>query len=399
MKKKIVIGITGSVAAFKAIQLISDLSKQDYVLEVVMSHAATKFVTPLSIESIIHKKVHVDIFDDDPSQITHIEIVKEADLYVIVPATANTIAKIANGISDNMLTASFLAATCPKLIAPAMNVHMYENEITQSNIQRCKDLGMLFIEPTVGLLACGDQGKGKLADLDVIMQYIEYALSYKPLKGKNVLVTAGPTIEAIDPVRYITNHSSGKMGYAIAKAAFNLGATVTLISGPTNLPIPIGVQFYRINSAKEMFNKCKELYQYQDYIIKAAAVGDYSPTEVQENKIKKKDNHLTLELEKNDDILAWLGQHKTNQKICGFAMETQNLIENAREKLIKKNCDMLVANHLKEEGAGFNVDTNVVTLLFKDRQVKFDIMKKDELAYIILQELIKLNIQEELEGE
>jgi phosphopantothenoylcysteine decarboxylase/phosphopantothenate--cysteine ligase len=399
MKKKIVIGITGSVAAFKAIQLISDLSKQDYVLEVVMSHAATKFVTPLSIESIIHKKVHVDIFDDDPSQITHIEIVKEADLYVIVPATANTIAKIANGISDNMLTASFLAATCPKLIAPAMNVHMYENEITQSNIQRCKDLGMLFIEPTVGLLACGDQGKGKLADLDVIMQYIEYALSYKPLKGKNVLVTAGPTIEAIDPVRYITNHSSGKMGYAIAKAAFNLGATVTLISGPTNLPIPIGVQFYRINSAKEMFNKCKELYQYQDYIIKAAAVGDYSPTEVQENKIKKKDNHLTLELEKNDDILAWLGQHKTNQKICGFAMETQNLIENAREKLIKKNCDMLVANHLKEEGAGFNVDTNVVTLLFKDRQVKLDIMKKDELAYIILQELIKLNIQEELEGE
>jgi phosphopantothenoylcysteine decarboxylase/phosphopantothenate--cysteine ligase len=399
MKKKIVIGITGSVAAFKAIQLISDLSKQDYVLEVVMSHAATKFVTPLSIESIIHKKVHVDIFDDDPSQITHIEIVKEADLYVIVPATANTIAKIANGISDNMLTASFLAATCPKLIAPAMNVHMYENEITQSNIQRCKDLGMFFIEPTVGLLACGDQGKGKLADLDVIMQYIEYALSYKPLKGKNVLVTAGPTIEAIDPVRYITNHSSGKMGYAIAKAAFNLGATVTLISGPTNLPIPIGVQFYRINSAKEMFNKCKELYQYQDYIIKAAAIGDYSPTEVQENKIKKKDNHLTLELEKNDDILAWLGQHKTNQKICGFAMETQNLIENAREKLIKKNCDMLVANHLKEEGAGFNVDTNVVTLLFKDRQVKLDIMKKDELAYIILQELIKLNIQEELEGE
>ena len=389
MKKKIVIGITGSIAAFKAIQLISDLNKMNYDLEVIMSEAATRFVTPLSIQSLTKKKVYVDIFDDDPEVITHIDIVKNADLFIIVPASANTIAKVAHGIADSMLTAAFLAATCPKLIAPAMNVHMYENPITTENINKCKDLGMIFIEPDNGLLACGDVGKGKLPSQDIIIDMIEYALSPKPLKGKKVLVTAGPTIESIDPVRYITNHSSGKMGYAIAKAAFHLGADVTLISGPTALKKPMGVNTIDILSADDMFNQCQQLFDEQDYVIKAAAVGDYSPIHYEQAKIKKHDSTMTLELKKNNDILAYLGKHKTHQKICGFAMETQDLIENATKKLMNKNCDMLVANHLKTEGAGFQGDTNVVTLLFKDHQKQLELMKKSDLAYIILNELME----------
>ncbi|MEE0966736.1 MAG: bifunctional phosphopantothenoylcysteine decarboxylase/phosphopantothenate--cysteine ligase CoaBC [Bacilli bacterium] len=389
MKKKIVIGITGSIAAFKAIQLISDLNKMNYDLEVIMSEAATRFVTPLSIQSLTKKKVYVDIFDDDPEVITHIDIVKNADLFIIVPASANTIAKVAHGIADSMLTAAFLAATCPKLIAPAMNVHMYENPITTENINKCKDLGMIFIEPDNGLLACGDVGKGKLPSQDIIIDMIEYALSPKPLKGKKVLVTAGPTIESIDPVRYITNHSSGKMGYAIAKAAFHLGADVTLISGPTALKKPMGVNTIDILSADDMFNQCQQLFDEQDYVIKAAAVGDYSPIHYEQEKIKKHDSTMTLELKKNNDILAYLGKHKTHQKICGFAMETQDLIENATKKLMNKNCDMLVANHLKTEGAGFQGDTNVVTLLFKDHQKQLELMKKSDLAYIILNELME----------
>lgn len=389
MKKKIVIGITGSIAAFKTIQLISDLNKMNYDLEVIMTESACQFVTPLSIQSLIKKPVYIDIFDDDPSTIAHIDVVKNADVFIIVPASANTIAKIANGIADNMLSAAFLAATCKKLIAPAMNVHMYENPITQANIRKCKEYGMIFIEPINGLLACGDIGNGKLADQKTIISMIEYCLHDKPLSGKNVLVTAGPTIEAIDPVRYITNHSSGKMGYSIAKAAFNLGANVTLVSGPTSLDIPFGVRCINVKSAEEMFNICKDLFDNQDYVIKAAAVGDYSPIDVANEKIKKNDASMTLELKKNKDILAYLGKHKTHQKICGFAMETQNLLENANKKLINKNCDMLVANSLKTEGAGFKNDTNVVTLLFKDHQIELDLMQKQDLAYIILKELME----------
>lgn len=389
MKKKLVIGITGSIAAFKAIQLISDLNKMNYELEVIMSEAATKFVTPLSIQSLTKKKVYIDIFDDDPETITHIDIVKDADLFIIVPASANTIAKIANGIADNMLTAAFLAATCKKIIAPAMNVHMYENPITQKNIQKCKRYGMLFIEPDNGLLACGDIGKGKLADQKTIISMIKYALCDKPLINRNVLVTAGPTIEAIDPVRYITNHSSGKMGYAIAEAAFHLGANVTLISGPTSIEKPIGVHVIDIKSAEDMFKACIDLFDTQDYVIKAAAVGDYSPIHISDEKIKKNENHMSLELKKNKDILAYLGKHKTHQKICGFAMETQDLIENATKKSINKNCDMLVANSLKTKGAGFKGDTNIVTLLFKDHQKQLDLMNKSDLAYIILNELME----------
>lgn len=389
MKKKIVIGITGSIAAFKTIQLISDLNKMNYDLEVIMTESACQFVTPLSIQSLIKKPVYIDIFDDDPSTIAHIDVVKNADVFIIVPASANTIAKIANGIADNMLSAAFLAATCKKLIAPAMNVHMYENPITQTNIRKCKEYGMIFIEPINGLLACGDIGNGKLADQKTIISMIEYCLHDKPLSGKSVLVTAGPTIEAIDPVRYITNHSSGKMGYSIAKAAFNLGANVTLVSGPTSLDIPFGVRCINVKSAEEMFNICKDLFDNQDYVIKAAAVGDYSPIDVANEKIKKNDASMTLELKKNKDILAYLGKHKIHQKICGFAMETQNLLMNANKKLINKNCDMLVANSLKTEGAGFKNDTNVVTLLFKDHQIELDLMQKQDLAYIILKELME----------
>ena len=389
MNKKIVVGITGSIAAFKAIQLISDLKKMNYDLEVIMTKSACQFVTPMSIQSLTKKPVYIDIFDDDPNTIAHIDVVKNADVFIIVPASANTIAKIANGIADNMLTAAFLAATCKKLIAPAMNVHMYENPITQANIKKCKEYGMMFIEPANGLLACGDIGNGKLADQKAIISMIEYSLYDKPLTGKNVLVTAGPTIEAIDPVRYITNHSSGKMGYSIAKAAFNLGANVTLVTGPTSLDIPFGVNAVHIESADDMFNVCKNLYDKQDYVIKAAAVGDYSPIDVADEKIKKNDNSMVLELKKNKDILAYLGAHKTKQKICGFAMETQNLLENASKKLINKNCDMLVANSLKTEGAGFKTDTNVVTLLFKDHQKQLDLMQKQDLAYIILKELME----------
>lgn len=390
MKKKIVIGITGSVAAFKAIQLISDLYKMDYELEVILSDAATRFVTTTSIESLIKKKVYVDLFNDEPEKIAHIDIVRDASLYVIAPASANTIAKIANGIADNMLTASFLAATCKKVMAPAMNVNMYNNPITQRNIQTCKDYGISFIEPDEGLLACGDVGKGKLASEEDLMSAIEYHLHEKPLHNKKVLITAGPTIEAIDPVRYITNHSSGKMGYALAKAAYNLGADVTLISGPVSLSPIKGVKTVYINSAKEMFEECKKEFEKSDYIIKAAAVGDYTPVTTSLSKIKKNDASLTLELKKTDDILLYLGKHKTHQKICGFAMETEDLIENGKEKLLKKNCDLLVANSLNVEGAGFKNDTNKVTLIFKDHLKEIELMSKEDLAYIILKELMEV---------
>lgn len=390
MKKKIIVGITGSIAAFKAIQFISDLKKLNYDIEVLMTQGASQFVTPLSIQALTKKKVYIDVFDDEPETITHVDIVKDADLFIIVPASANTIAKVANGIADNMLTAAFLAATCPKIIAPAMNVHMYENPITQSNIQKCKSYDIMFIEPNEGLLACGDIGKGKLPDNDTLLYYVQYALQKdKPLKGKHVLVTAGPTVESLDPVRYITNHSSGKMGYSIAKAAFFLGAHVTLISGPTHLKVPLGVDYIPIQSAHDMFNECIKRFDQQDYVIKAAAVGDYSPINVADHKIKKNSQVLSIDLKKNKDILAYLGEHKTHQKICGFAMETQSLIENGMKKLINKNCDMLVANSLKEKGAGFQGDTNIVTLLFKDHQKKLDLMNKEDLAYIILNELME----------
>lgn len=391
--KTIVVGISGSIAAYKACELVRALKKKEYDVEVIMTNNATKFISPLTLGALISKPVLIDDFDDNGYEIKHISYAKKADCFVIVPATANIIGKIANGICDDVLTSSFIAATCPKLIAPAMNVNMYDNLATQRNIERCKTYGIKFVEPGYGLLACGDTGRGKLADLNQIVAMIEYCLSDKPLKNKRVLVTAGPTQEALDPVRYITNHSSGKMGYALAKRAFELGAKVTLITGPTGLDFPYGIKTIEIQTAKEMFMAVKEHYQKQDFIIKAAAVGDYRVKEIAKDKIKKKEETLTLELIKNDDILAFLGEHKTNQIICGFAMETQNLIENARKKLIHKNCDLLVANNLKEPGAGFKNDTNKVTFLTAENTQEIELMSKNNLSDLILKKLIE--IQEE----
>lgn len=395
MSKKIIIGITGSIAAYKAIQLISDLMKKDFHVEVMMSESATRFVTPVCIQSLTKRKVYVDTFDDEnPAIITHVDIVKDADLFMVVPASAHTIAKLANGLADNMLTCAFLAATCPKLIAPAMNVHMYKNPITQRNIQSLKELGVYFVEPTSGILACGGIGKGKLADEDDLMDMIDFALANKPLLGKKILVSAGPTQESIDPVRYITNHSSGKMGYAIAKAAFCLGADVTLVSGPTHLKVPYGITCIDVISAKDMYESIIESASHQDYIIMSAAVGDYAVQEIADEKIKKNDETLTLDLQKNKDILYELGQRKqANQVLCGFAMETSDLILHAKEKLEKKNCDMIVANHLKTAGAGFQGDTNVVTMITQDDMLDYGLMSKEELAYVILETLMDLEGQ------
>ncbi len=393
MSKKIIIGITGSIACYKSVQLISDLVKQDYIVEVMMSESATRFITPTCIQSLTKRKVYVDTFDDEtPASITHVDIVKDADLFAIIPASAHTIAKVAHGLADNMLTNAFLAATCPKLIAPAMNVHMFENLVTQRNIQTLKNDGIYFVEPISGMLACGDIGKGKLPDETTLMEAIQYALTPKILQGKKIMVSAGPTQENIDPVRYITNHSSGKMGYAIAKAAFCLGADVTLVSGPTHLKKPYGVNVIDVISAQDMYQAITAISDEQDILVMSAAVGDYASETIANEKIKKSDETMQLQLIKNKDILFELGQRKKdNQLLCGFAMETQNLIENAKMKLIRKNCDMIVANHLKTDGAGFQGDTNVVSILKKEEVKHYDLLSKDELSYIILEELTKEN--------
>ena len=392
MSKKIIIGITGSIAAFKSIQLISDLVKQGYQIEVMMSASATRFVTPVCIQSLTKRKVYVDTFDDEnPAIITHVDIVKDADLFMVVPASAHTIAKLAYGMADNMLTSAFLAATCPKLIAPAMNVHMYENPITQKNMQLLKETGVVFVEPISGLLACGDTGNGKLADEDTLLEMIDYMLAPKTLSGKNILISAGPTQESLDPVRFITNHSSGKMGYALAKAAFQLGANVTLVSGPTHLKKPHGVNVIDVISANDMYHQIIQRVKEYDYMIMSAAVGDYACNEIADEKIKKHTDTLTLELHKNKDILLEIGKRRlASQVICGFAMETSHLIENAQMKLQKKNCDMIVANHLKTDGAGFQGDTNVVSILTQQDVTDYQKMSKQELAYIILNQMKKL---------
>lgn len=388
--KTIVVAVSGSIAAYKSCDLVRALKKLNYDVEVLMTDNATKFISPLTLGALINKPVLIDDFDKEGYKIKHVSLAKKADCFVVVPATANIIGKIANGICDDVVTSTFIAATCPKLIAPAMNVNMYDNLATQRNIERCKTYGIKFVEPGYGLLACGDVGRGKLAKTDDIIDMINYCLSPKPLKNKRVLVTAGPTQEALDPVRYITNHSSGKMGYALAKRAYQLGAKVTLISGPSNLKAPYGINVINIKSAQEMFEAITANYLKQDYIIKAAAVGDYRVKEIAANKIKKHDDVLTLELVKNQDILAYLGKHKTTQTICGFAMETQDLIANAHDKFKRKNCDLLVANDLNETGAGFKGDTNKVTFISKDNIEEIELMSKDELSDKIINKLIEI---------
>ena len=392
MQKCVLVGVSSSIAAYKSAQLVSDLLKKGYDVEVMMTENATKFITPLTFSSLTKHKTVYEMFEDDIDyDIKHISLAKKADVLIIAPATANVIAKLANGIADDFLTTTVLASKAPKIIAPAMNTNMYENEITKANLAKLKEMGFIIIEPEYGLLACKDEGKGKLANISTLIEVIESALvKDKYLKGKKVIVTAGPTKEAIDPVRFITNHSSGKMGYAIARAAYALGAEVTLVSGEVDLDKPYGVNMVQVKSAKEMFEAMKELYADSDYVIMAAAVADYRPLEYACGKIKKNSSSLELKLTKTDDILAYLGQHKTHQKLCGFAMETDDLLENAKHKFDIKNCDLLIANDLSEEGAGFKHDTNAVYIISAQEVKKMPLMAKSDLAYLILKALYEV---------
>lgn len=391
-KKTILLGVTGGIAAFKSAQLTSNLLKKNYDVEVIMTKNATEFVTPLTFESLISHKVAVDTFEPVSTyDIHHISLAKKADLVVICPATANVIAKLANGLADDMLSTTVLATKAPILLCPAMNTNMYENPITQNNLQKCKDYGMTIVEPAEGLLACKDIGKGKLADLSLIEDAIDSALNPKQdLDGIHIVVSAGPTVEALDPVRFITNHSSGKMGYAIASAAQKRGAKVSLVSGPTNLEVPSGVQLYKIQSALELLDTMSKLQKDADITIMSAAVGDYRANHIEDHKIKKAGDTLTVEFIKNPDILKHLSTIATSsQVLCGFAMETQNVIEQAQAKLISKNVDMIVANDLNEAGAGFQTDTNKVSLIETDKVTNLDLMSKLEVGNTLLTHLLE----------
>jgi phosphopantothenoylcysteine decarboxylase/phosphopantothenate--cysteine ligase len=389
--KNILIGVCGGIAAYKLCDLVSRLSKKGANINVIMTRAAVNFINPLTFQSLISNKVVTDMFEA-PSfyEIEHISLAKKADFVLIAPATANIIGKIANGIADDMLTTTVMATKAPMVFAPSMNSNMFENEILQENILKLKNRGYHFIDPIEGRLACGDVGKGKMAEPEVIEKHIEnYFSSSSELKGKTVIVTAGPTQEAIDPVRFITNHSTGKMGYAIAEKAFLKGADVYLISGPSNLKPPIGVNFISVISAKEMYEKVLEYYDKADIVIKSAAVADYAPRERKEQKIKKDEGNIKINLTKNPDILYELGKNKGNRILVGFAMETQNLIENAKEKINKKNLDFIVANDLATEGAGFASDTNVVKIIYKNGNIEsIPKITKLELADIILSKVV-----------
>ncbi len=384
--KHIVLGVTGSIAAYKTCDLVSQLSKmKDIEIDVIMTKAACEFITPLTFESLLHKKVYLDPFISLDGQINHITLAQKADLMIMVPASANSIAKVVNGLANDLLSDTWLAATCPKMIFPAMNTNMYENPITKHNIELAKSYGISVIEPTVGHLACGQNGKGKLVAVDEIVEVILDALEEKQLSGKRILISAGPTQEALDPVRFITNHSTGKMGYALAKQASRMGAEVTLVSGPSQLKAPLNTTLINVTSSQDMANVILAQAPNFDYIIMSAAVADYRPQNVASQKIKKHNQTLTVNLEKTTDILATLGQQKkANQILCGFAMETENLIENASLKLEKKNCDMIVANSIAQKDAGFGVDTNIATFITKTGTKAIPLMLKESLAKEIL---------------
>lgn len=385
--KTVVLGVTGGIAAYKIANLASMLVKQHANVRVIMTQNATNFITPTTFETLTGKKCLVDTFDRNfEFQVEHVSLAKQADIFMIAPATANVIAKVAHGLADDMLTTTFLACRSPKYIVPAMNTQMYENPITQDNLNICRKYGMHVIEPASGYLACGDTGAGKMPEPETLFEYILQELACeKDLAGKKVLVTAGPTREAIDPVRYITNHSTGKMGYAIARAAARRGAEVILVSGPVDIKAPLGVRLVPVISAKDMFDAVTSVSAEQDAIIKAAAVADYRPAVVGAEKTKKSDGNMNIELERTDDILAWLGAHRREgQVLCGFSMETQNMLENSRAKLAKKNVDMIVANSLRTAGAGFGTDTNLVTVITKDGAEELELMSKDQVAHELL---------------
>ena len=395
--KTILIGVTGSIAAYKAADLASRLVKQHAQVHVIMTENAAKFISPITFETLTNRKCITDTFDrnypaDHPVEVEHIALAKKADLVIVAPATANIIAKMAYGIADDMLSTTLLACTCPVLVSPAMNTRMYEHPATQANLAVLKDRGVKIIEPSSGHLACGDEGKGKLPEPALLVDCILAEIACpKDLAGKKILVTAGPTREAIDPVRFITNHSSGKMGYAIARAAALRGAEVTLVSGPVSLDPPFGVKLVPITSAHDLFCAVTAVSGEQDIIIKAAAVADYRPVTVSDEKIKKADNDLSLSLARTEDTLKYLGDHKPDgQILCGFAMETSDLENKARAKLAKKNLDMIVANNVKVAGAGFGTDTNVVTFITADSTEQLEIMSKERVAMKLLDRLIAL---------
>lgn len=385
--KTVLLGVTGGIAAYKIAGLASMLMKQHAEVHVIMTQNATNFINPIAFESLTNTKCLVDTFDRNfEFHVAHVSLAKKADLLLIAPATANVIGKIAAGIADDMLTTITMACKCPKIIAPAMNTQMYENPILQRNLEVCESFGMEVIKPAVGYLACGDTGAGKMPEPEELMDYIIKNIGYqKDLKGKQVLVTAGPTREAVDPVRYISNHSTGKMGYAIAKIASLRGADVTLVTGPVSITPPRFVKTIQIQSAKEMYDAVTAVSSQQDIIIKAAAVADYRPSAVQTEKMKKSGGSISMEFERTDDILAYLGeQRRPGQFLCGFSMETENLLENSRKKLEKKKIDMIVANNLKTPGAGFGTDTNVVTLITKNTEIALDKMTKEQVADCLL---------------
>lgn len=391
--KTVLLGVTGSIAAYKIASLASALKKLHADIHVLMTANGTQFITPVTFESLTGNKCLIDTFDRNfQFQVEHVSIAKKADLLLVAPASANVIAKLAHGIADDMLTTTALACGCPKLVAPAMNTHMFENPVVQDNLKILERYGWQLIQPAVGYLACGDTGAGKMEEPSVLLEYILKEIAFpKDLAGKKVLVTAGPTQEPLDPVRYLTNHSSGKMGYALAKMAMLRGADVTLVSGETALEKPRFVKTIPIITAREMYQAVTREAPKQDIIIKAAAVADYRPVHVSDEKVKKSDDALFLPLERTDDILKTLGeQKKPGQFLCGFSMETQSLIGNSRAKLEKKKLDMIVANNLKVEGAGFQTDTNVVTLITQDEEVSLPLLTKEETALRILDKILAL---------
>ena len=396
--KTVLLGITGSIAAYKIAYLASALHKLHADVHVLMTENATNFINPITFETLTGNKCLVDTFDRNfQFQVEHVSIAKKADVVMIAPASANVIGKLANGLADDMLTTTVMACRCQKILAPAMNTAMYENPVVQDNIRKLKNYGYEVITPASGYLACGDTGAGKMPEPETLLEYIlKEAAFQKDLAGKKLLVTAGPTQEAIDPVRCLTNHSSGKMGYAIAKMAMLRGAEVTLVSGPTAIEPPLFVKVVPVTSARDMFEAVTGLSHEQDIIIKAAAVADYRPKQVSEDKVKKKDDQASIELERTDDILKYLGQHKKQgQFLCGFSMETRDMISNSRAKLEKKNLDMVAANNLKVEGAGFQGDTNVLTLITQDEEVSLPLMSKEDAALKILDKILLLTTKAE----
>ena len=389
--KTVLLGVTGSIAAYKIAYLASMLKKQQADVHVLMTRNATNFINPITFETLTGNKCLVDTFDRNfQFQVEHVSIAKKADVVMIAPASANVIGKLAHGIADDMLTTTIMACRCKKFISPAMNTNMFENPIVQDNLKILEHYGYEVIDPAVGYLACGDTGAGKMPEPETLLNYIlRECACEKDMKGLKVLVTAGPTQDAIDPVRYITNHSSGKMGYAIAKMAMLRGADVTLVSGRTALTPPPFVRVVPVVTARDMYEAVTSVSQEQDIIIKAAAVADYRPASVSDEKIKKKDDDMSIALERTDDILKYLGEHKPDgQFLCGFSMETENMIGNSRVKLTRKNLDMVAANNVKMAGAGFQGDTNVLTLITQDEEVSLPLMSKEDAAGKILDKIL-----------